>query len=189
MVRRYTSTLVDPVVVRRILDVAASGPSAGFSQGVRFVVVTDAATRAAIAQLCDEPRYLAAGFDAWLSVAPVQVVIGVRVDDYRDRYGEPDKLRSRGPDGWQVPFWWVDAGAALMLLLLAAVDEELAAGFIDVARPDALRRLLDIPSDVAIVGLATLGRPAPDRPSGSLARGRRPAEEVIRYEGWPGRTE
>ncbi|MDQ3708380.1 MAG: nitroreductase family protein [Actinomycetota bacterium] len=184
MVRRYASTPVDPAAVRRILDVAVRGPSAGFAQGVRFVVVTDAATRAAIAQLCDEPRYLAEGFDAWLSVAPVHVVIGVREADYRNRYGEPDKLRSPGPDGWQVPFWWVDAGAALMLLLLGAVDEGLAAGFIDVARPDALRRLLDLPSDVAIVGLATLGRPLPDRPSGSLARGRRPAEQVIRYGRW-----
>lgn len=184
MVRRYRDTPVDPAAVTRVLQAAARGPSAGFAQGVRFVVVTDATMRAAIAELCDEPRHLAKGFDAWLSAAPVHVVIGVRQDDYRDRYAEPDKRRSPGPDGWAVPWWWVDAGAALMLLLLAAVDEELAAGFIDVARPDAFRRLLDIPSDVAIVGLATLGRPVPDRPSGSLARGRRPAEQVIRYQRW-----
>ncbi len=184
MVRRYRDAPVDPAAVTRILHAAARGPSAGFAQGVRFVVVTDAGPRAAIAQLCDESRHLAQGFDAWLSVAPVHVVIGVRSDDYRDRYAEPDKRRSRGPDGWQLPWWWVDAGAALALLLLAAVDEGLAAGFLNVARPDAVRRLLAMPPDITIVGLATLGQPAPDRRSGSLARGRRPVQEVVRYERW-----
>ena len=29
-----------------------------------------------------------------------------------------------------MPYWWVDAGASMMLLLLAAVDEGLAAGFL-----------------------------------------------------------
>ena len=184
MVRRYRDDPVEPAVLARVLQVAIRGPSAGWSQGVRFVAVTDPGTRAGIAERCGEPEHLRRGFQPWLSTAPVHVVVTVREDDYRRRYAEADKRGSRGPDAWRVPYWWVDAGAALQLLLLAAVDEGLAAGFLDIADPDGIRELLGIPADVALVGLVTLGHPAPDRASSSLRRGRRPAGEVIRYERW-----
>jgi nitroreductase len=72
-----------------------------------------------------------------------------------------------------------------MLLLLGAVDEGLAAGFLAVPA-DPLRALLGIPEDVDPVGLVTIGHPAPDRRSGSLARGRRPSDEVVHRGRWGG---
>lgn len=185
MVRAYRDEPVDPVVLERILDLARRGPSAGFSQGQSFVVVTDAADRARLAEICDEPAYRARGFDPWVSTAPVHVVPCVRRGAYVERYAEPDKAGAAGPEGWAVPFWWVDGGAALMLLLLAAVDEGLAAGFLAVD-PDPVRALLGIPADVDPLGLVTIGHPAPDRPSGSLARGRRPLDEVVHHGRWRG---
>ncbi|MBA2529107.1 MAG: nitroreductase family protein [Euzebyales bacterium] len=184
MVRRYTGDPVNFAAVERILDLARRGPSAGFSQGVRFVVVTDPPTRRAIARLCREPEYAGRGVVPWLSAAPVHVVVGVRPGDYAERYAEPDKAASRGPAGWDVPFWWVDAGAALMLLLLGVVDEGLGAGFIDVADPDGIRTLLGIPADVTLVGLVTVGHPASEQPVGSAARGRRPRGQVVHRERW-----
>ena len=38
----------------------------------------------------------------------------------------PDKLSDGEEIDWPVPYWFVDAGAALMLVLLAAIDEGLA---------------------------------------------------------------
>lgn len=184
MVRRYRPEPVDPDALERIIAAARRAPSAGFSQGQHLVVVTEAATRAAVAELCREGEHTARGFDRWLSVAPVHVVPCTRRADYEARYADSDKQRSVGPDGWQVPFWWVDAGATLMLLLLAAVDEGLAGGFIAVPDPRTLCRLLELPADVAPVGVVTIGHPAPDRRSGSLARGRRPADEVVHRERW-----
>lgn len=183
MVRRYTHEPVDPAALDRILDTALRAPSAGFSQGQSFVVVTDAEQRARVAEACDEPRYVARGFDPWISRAPVHVVPCVSRQAYVERYQEPDKAASAAPAEWDVPFWWVDGGAALMLLLLAAVDEGLAAGFLAV-EPDRLRTLLGIPADVAPLGVVTVGHPAPDRRSASLARGRRPRADSIRWDRW-----
>ncbi|HEX9315220.1 MAG TPA: nitroreductase family protein, partial [Actinomycetota bacterium] len=92
-----------------------------------------------------------------------------------------------GPGGelnWPVPFWYIDAGCSLMLLLLAAVDEGLAAGFLALESYDALRELLRIPADVQPIGIVTIGKPAPDRRSRSLDRGRRAAAEVIHQNRW-----
>jgi nitroreductase len=183
MVRNYTGDPVDPGAIERILDTARRAPSAGFSQGQSFVVVTADADRRRIAEICNEPEYRAMGFDPWISRAPVHVIPCVRPASYIERYREADKARSTPAEEWEVPFWWVDGGAALMLVLLAAVDEGLAAGFLGVdAGP--LRDFLGIPDDVEPVGLVTLGHPAPDRRSGSLARGRRPVGEVIHHGRW-----
>ena len=185
MVRNYEDRPVSPDAVRRIVETARRAPSAGFSQGTYFVVVTDQATRARIAEVANEDEYASMGFDRWISNAPVHIVVCVRETDYHARYNEPDKLQEDGTElEWPVPYWWVDVGAALMLVLLAAVDEGLAAGFFGVHRLGGINEVLGIPSDVVPIGVVTVGHPAPDRPSGSLARGRRPKSKVIRWERW-----
>lgn len=183
MVRNYTGEPVAPEVVERVVRRARRAPSAGFTQGQSFVVVTDPSLRARVAEIAGEPAYAARGFDPWISRAPALVVLGTSEEAYRERYREPDK---REP-AWRVPWWWVDAGCALMVLLLAAVAEGLAAGFLgigSVARDRELRDLLGIPERVRIVGIVTIGHPAPDRRSRSLARGWRPEEEVLHWERW-----
>ena len=185
MVRRYRDAPVDRDVLERVLSTALRGPSAGFSQGLRLIVVTERELRHAIARLCGEDEYVAAGYDAWLSVAPVHVIPCVREADYRERYAEADKASTGGPDAWTAPYWWVDGGAGLMLLLLAAVDEGLGAGILDLGDPADVRGLLGIPADIAPLCLVTVGHPADDPgPRGSAARGRRPSHETIHWEGW-----
>jgi nitroreductase len=107
---------------------------------------------------------------------------------YDDRYAAPDKATAGlGPhagSGWTVPYRYVDAGCALMLLLLSAVDEGLAAAFLGAHRLPGLRDLLGIPEEVEPIGVVTLGRLAPDRPSPSLRRGRRPEDELVHWEQW-----
>jgi len=184
MVRNYTGSPVDPAAVDRIVDAGRRAPSAGFSQGQAFVVVTDRADRAEIAALAGEADYVEAGFDPWISRAPVHVVVCASEETYRRRYREPDK----SPDGreveWPVPYWWIDAGAALQNILLAAVDEGLAAGFLGCHAMSGLAALLDIPEEYSPIGVVTVGHPAPDRRSGSLDRGRRPVRDVIHRDRW-----
>ena len=185
MVRNYLADPVDPAAVDRILDAARRAPSAGFSQGHSFVVVTDPDRRAHIAELADEPAYVAQGFDPWISRAPVHVVVCINEAAYHRRYQEADKLNEDGTEiEWPVPYWWVDAGAVMMLVLLAAVDEGLAAGFLGTHAVPALKDFLGLPDEVAPIGIVTIGHAAPDRRSGSLARGRRPWDETVHRERW-----
>jgi nitroreductase len=187
MVRAYDGRPIGPRVVERIVDTARRAPSAGNTQATVFLVVDDADGIRAVAGACGEEAAVARGLPRWLSSAPVLIVPCVRPAAYHERYAEPDKRASRPPAEWDVPWWWVDAGQALALLLCAAVDEGLAAGLL-AADSGALRRVLGIPADVEPLGVVTIGHPAPDRRSSSLSRGRRPLGQVLHRGAW-GRQE
>lgn len=185
MVRNYTDEPVTREQLERIAQAGARAPSAGNTRGQSFVVVTDSATRQAIAGLAGESHYVELGFDPWISRAPAHIIIGVSEAAYHNRYQETDKL---GPDGeieWPVPYWWVDAGASLMAILLATIDEGLAAGFLGVHAFDELEALVGMPGDVSAIGIVTIGHPAADRRSGSLNR---PAPIGIHWERWHAQT-
>jgi nitroreductase len=193
MVRNYTDEPVARDVLERIVDRGRRAPSGGFSQGNRFVVVTDPATRARIAELAGEEKYVTgAGFEPWITRAPAHIVVAMRENDYHDRYTQPDKLEATGGEEveWRVPWWWVDAGKAVMLLLLAAIDEGLGAGLFGLVgdENDRLCELLGLPGDLEIVGVVTVGHPAPEadeeRRKERLRTARRPLDEVVRWEHW-----
>jgi nitroreductase len=83
----------------------------------------------------------------------------------------------------------MDIGCAVMVVLLAAVDEGLAAGFAGAKDLAALRTLLHIPDEVTPVGVIPVGHPAPDTPSPSLKRGRKAVVEFIHREHWNAETD
>ena len=163
MVRNFTTDPVDPALVDQLLDLARRAPSAGFTQGQSFVVVTDPAKRRAIADLCQEQSYVAAGYDPWISRAPLLIVPCTSEAAYHRRYQEGDKTRADGSEiDWPVPYWFMDIGCAVMVLLLGVVDAGLAAGFAGTQHLDALRDLLAIPAEVTPMGVIPVGHPAPE---------------------------
>lgn len=185
MVRNFTDEPVAPEVLERIIATAQRAPSAGFSQGVVFVSVTDADTRLAIGRIGGEEHYVEGGFDPFISGAPVQVVICTNEQLYHDRYNERDKVDDDGNEIiWPVPYWHTDAGCSLMLVLLAAVNEGLGSAFIGVPNPKDLQDLLGIPDDYQPIGVVMLGHAAPDVKSGSLKRGHRSLDAIWHQERW-----
>lgn len=185
MVRHFTAEPVAPEVIERIVTLARQAPSAGFTQGQSFIVVTQPELRQELARLCGEEGYVRGGFHPFISGAPVLVVPCTSEAAYHRRYQERDKIR---PDGteivWPVPYWHMDIGCAVMVLLLAVVDAGLAAGFAGAHDLDAVRALLGIPAEVTPVGVIPIGHPAPDVPSPSLKRGRKADAEYIHHEQW-----
>ena len=190
MVRHYLPDAIPHETIERVVSVVRRAPSAGFSQGHRLVVVTEEATRRELARLAGEEEYVALGHEPWISAAPVHVFVGTREESYHERYRQPDKLRGGEEIGWPAPYWYVDAGAAFMLLQLAALDEGLASGVFGVLphQVPAVKQLLGVPDDVHFVCVLTIGRPAPDpRESEQVSRlsqRRLPLDELVRWERW-----
>ena len=121
---------VEPAVIERIAR-SRSGPSAGFSQGQRLIVVTDAERRRQVARICGEEE-MVADFDHVVSESAAQFIPCVAGE--RDLPPPLQRARRVEDDGaeieWPVPFWWVDIGATMQTIMLAAVDEGLGCGFI-----------------------------------------------------------
>lgn len=185
MTRNFTEEPVSDEVVERIIDAARRGPSAGFSQGMAFVAVTERETRDRIAEIAGEHWYVRQGHEPFMSRAPVHIVITTNEQIYHDRYNEPDK-KAKGQEeiGWPIPYWHTDAGAAMMLVLLGATAEGLGSVFVGVQDPTELQAALNIPEDDLPIGIVFIGEAAPDKKSGSLKRGRRPLETVLHKERW-----
>ncbi len=84
-----------------------------------------------------------------------------------------------------MPYWLVDTAMSTMIMLLAAVDEGLGALFFGIFQHQAtLMRELGVPGGHQPIGTIAIGYRAPDRPSPSLARGRRPLDEVVHRGSW-----
>src|SRR5437660_12761818 len=109
MIRAFKPDPVSREKIDRILSVAQHYPSAGYSQEVAFVVITDKERRKRIRELRD-----------LRSDAPVLLIPCVREKVVHDSYHEPEKIRSGGKEiDWPVPFWYLDVGGCCMLVYLA----------------------------------------------------------------------
>jgi nitroreductase len=182
MVRSFEARALDPAVVDRILAAGLRGPSAGFTQGVELLVLEgrDETGRYWEAALPADRRV---GFP-WpgLLLAPVLVLVLSSETAYRRRYDEADK---GGAPSLAVPWWYVDAAFAALLLQLAAIDAGLGALFFAAHGVPGLRRAFGFPETFEPVGTVAIGHAAPDRLSSSVvARPSRGTAEVIHRGRW-----
>jgi nitroreductase len=187
MVRAFDGRPVAPEALARVLDICRRGPSAGFSQGLDLLVLegpeqTGRYWEHSFPDPADRARFRWQG----LFAAPVLVVPVVAPGAYAGRYAEPDKAGSgvADPAAWTVPYWWVDGGMAVMLLLLAAEDEGLGALFFTLERPDTVLNALGVPDDRLALGTIALGHPVADEPGRSSKRPRRPLTDVVHRGRW-----
>jgi nitroreductase len=185
MVRAYDPDLPVPAeVVDRLLQHAVRAPSAGFSQGWDFLVLSGPEDRRRFWEATADPDREPDSWLRGLMTAPLLVVCLSHKDAYLDRYAAPDKgWTDRDEARWPVPYWDVDTGMAAMLMLLTAVDEGLGACFFGVPpeRHSAFRSAFDVPASRRPVGVVSVGYPAPDRRSPSLRRGRRQPADVAHH--------
>ncbi|HEX2902860.1 MAG TPA: nitroreductase family protein [Jatrophihabitans sp.] len=185
MVRNYDPDhVVSRETVQDLLELAIRAPSAGFSQGWHFLVLDDPQARERFWTATAEDEEP----DSWLRgmrSAPVLILALSDKQAYLDRYAEPDKGQfDRDESWWPVPYWDIDTGMASLLVLLGATDRGLASCFFGApkTRHTAIREAFGIPEHLRIVGVISLGHPAPDRTSPSLKRGRRGLDTVVSYQ-------
>jgi nitroreductase len=187
MVRNYDpDRAVPPELIDRLLEYAIRAPSAGFSQGWGFLVLSEPEEREAFWQATWEGGIP----DTWLlgmKQAPVLIVAHSNKDIYLDRYAQEDKgWTDRDESRWPVPYWDIDTGFASMMMMLGAVDEGLDTCFFGVP-PDKMasyRAAFGVPDAYTAIGALSVGYRAPDLKSQSLKRGRRPVDEVVHRGRW-----
>ncbi|HEV2376031.1 MAG TPA: nitroreductase family protein [Streptosporangiaceae bacterium] len=179
MVRHLRADPVPQHSIDRILANSVRGPSAGFSQGQAFLVLTGE----------DLPRFWAVAGEAVIDSvhdAPVVVVPFSCKRIYLDRYASPDKgWTDRDESRWPVPFWHIDTGMAALLILQTAVDEGLGACYFGIP-PEAVppfRVTFGVPDDHEPIGAIAIGYDA-ETSKQDASPYRRPLSEMIHHGNW-----
>jgi nitroreductase len=182
MVRTFTSEPVPLAALNRILDNAVRGPSAGFSQGQAFLVLTEAADREKFWALAGEAVASSA------QTAPLVIVPMSSKRVYLDRYAQPDKgWTDRDEARWPVPFWHIDTGMAALLILQTVVDEGLGAVYFGIV-PEAVPPFMSafgVPDDHEPIGAIAIGYDA-ETAKRDLRSRRRSPDDVVHYGRWNG---
>jgi len=157
-VRGYKPDPVSDELLDQVLEAARQAPTAANKQPFRIVVVHTEGREQEMRRFYDR---------SWLAEAPlVLVVVVVPGEAWRRRDG---KLYDE-----------VDATIAFDHLVLAATAVGLGTCWVADFDTAAVRELLALPDDVTPIALTPLGYPDKDR----TKTGRRPLDELVKYERW-----
>ncbi|MEV5966225.1 nitroreductase family protein [Kribbella sp. NPDC051952] len=188
MVRNYDPDRPVPDEIReRILENGLRAPSGGFSQGWAFLTLEgdDRERYWQIAAKDPDEKYVE--WITGLRRAPLLILAFAHKDAYLDRYAAADKgWTDRSESHWTAPYWYVDTGMAVLLMLQTVVDEGLGACFFG-PRAEMVEDLLAefaVPVGFDLIGVLSVGYRAPDKRSPSLKRGRRSTAEVVHRGQW-----
>jgi nitroreductase len=157
-IRKYRDELVSKDQIVALIEAAETAPSAGNLRARKYIVVTNAQIKMALA--------MAAYGQQQVETAPLLIVICADIERSSSRYGDRGNL-----------YGIQDATAAIMCLLLASYDMGLG-GCWNGAFDDALvRDALDLKEGVLPVAIISLGYPAESPHPATLRR----AEEIVRW--------
>ena len=190
MIRKFEQKPIHEDTLRRVLDVARHAPSGGFSQGFDFIVLTKPEELAWFYRTTDDPTDPEPFPGREPELAPACIVLPFANKRlYLERYSQPDKIQfgMDKEENWPVAFWTVDASMAIMLILLAAVNDGLGAWYFGITRGEQdVKRELGVPASCEMLGVIALGYPSSsDAPrSAVFAKRRRPFEEMFHFGRW-----
>lgn len=172
-IRRFLDKPVEEEKLQAILEAVRMAPSWANMQCWRFVVVKDKSTRERISELSYVESFFAPkGYKVnpskkGLAEAPVVIVA----------CADP----SQSGVLWDQHYYMTDVGIATQNLMLAARGLGLGTVFVGVFDEEKLRSLLNIPSNIRIVGLFPIGYPQEEKKEGPS---RKPLNEIAFFEKW-----
>jgi nitroreductase len=191
MIRRYDPDRpLAPELIDKIVKHGLRAPSAGFSQGWSFLVLTERADRDLYWSVTTGGKAEEGWRGEWLErirTAPLIVVCLSNKSAYLDRYAEPDKgWTDRDEARWPVPYWDIDTGFAALLMHLTAVNEGLGSCFFGIpsATIHDFKGAFGVPEEFYPNGALNVGYRADDKRSPSLKRGHRPVDDVVHHGRW-----
>ena len=172
-VRTYQDKPVENEKLQAVLDAVRMAPSWANMQCWRMVVVKDKAAREKISDLSYVESYFSPkGYKSnpskkALAAAPVVIVL----------CADP----AQSGVLWDQDYYLVDAGIAAQNLMLAARSLGLGTVFVGVYDEEKVKKLLNIPASVRIIGLLPLGYPTEEKKDGPK---RKPLDEICFNERW-----
>jgi len=186
-VRRFRRDALPPGAVEQLLELAALAPSVGLSQPWRFVLVEDAARRAAV-RSCFE-RCNAAALQSYageraqryaslklagLDEAPVHLAV----------FADRGTAQGHGLGRRTMPeMAEYSVVMAIHTLWLAARAQGLGLGWVSILDPAEMAGILDVPADWIFLGYFCLGYPQSDEVTPELQRAgweqRRPWQDFV----------
>jgi nitroreductase len=188
MVRAFSDEPVAQSALDQLMANATQIPSAGFSQGFAFVVLTDEEQRRLFWETTKGPEWRGESESEPLTRAPVVILPLANKQAYLDRYGLPDKAHTplAAESHWPAPYWDIDTGFGVLMILLTAVDLGLGALFLGIFQgQDALMTALGVPGGYRPIGAIALGHPiSGERSEPELSTGRRDLADVIKWDRW-----
>jgi nitroreductase len=160
-IRRYGDRPVEDEKLEAVLEAARLAPSWANLQCWTYIVVRDPAIKDALAATLENNPARKAVLSA-----PVVIVA----------CAEPEK--SGNVSGQ--PYYMLDIGISMQQLVLEAWNQGLGTCWVGWIQEDEIRDILGVPENVRAVALTPLGYPAvlPESP------GRKPLEEIVRYDRW-----
>lgn len=195
MYHAFTAQALPEGTAERLLRAAERAPSAGFSQGYSFLVLSGEDEAAPLWQVFYDnadapgnPDNETEQIDA-LKNAPLVIVPLACKDSYLSRYADPDKGWTEQDEArWPVPYWYIDTGFAALLMLLAVVDAELGAVFFGIppTHMDAFRAAYGVPAEWTPIGAIAVGYPDPANDPVRPARRseRKPLAGLVHHGRW-----
>ena len=188
-VRRFRSDPLPSGTLGRLIDCACLAPSVGLSQPWRFVIVEDAARRAAI-RACFE----ACNADALQAQAPERAALYARLklaglDDAPGHvavFADHATRQGHGLGRLTMPAT-IDYSAVMAIhtLWLAARAEGIGVGWVSILDPGRVAAILGTPPDWTFIGYLCVGYPSEEHDLPALERDgwekRRAACEAVLY--------
>ena len=159
VVRNYLETNEEFPNLSDIPKLTIKIPTAGFSRGIEIISVENKKNIKKLAIYANEESYLKKGYGKWLSNSKAIFLILINEQAYHERYKELDKQNQTSSSNWSVPYWYVDAGAAMMNCMLLVEETGLKSGFLGShnMKIQKIKSLLVIPEDIEILGFVTAG--------------------------------
>ena len=159
VVRNYLETNEEFPNLSDIPKLTIKIPTAGFSRGIEIISVENKKNIKKLAIYANEESYLKKGYGKWLSNSKAIFLILINEQAYHERYKELDKQNQTSSSNCSVPYWYVDAGAAMMNCMLLVEETGLKSGFLGSHNMEIqkIKSLLVIPEDIEILGFVTAG--------------------------------
>tara|TARA_B100000965_G_scaffold285035_1_gene242972 strand:+ start:2167 stop:2772 length:606 start_codon:yes stop_codon:yes gene_type:complete len=159
IVRNYKKVNFDKNSLDKISNYIIKIPTAGFSRGIEVVQVFNKNTIEDISNLLNEKKFTEQGKSPWISHSVALFFIVLNENAYHERYSKGDKEKAVNSNDWDVPYWFIDAGAAMMNCMLLLEEKKLSSGFMGLHNTNrkSFHKLLNIPQDYLIIGMITAG--------------------------------